>query len=127
MAEEEKPTGWYGVDLDSSLAHYTEWKGESHIGEPLPKMVERIKQWRKEGKEVRIFTARVANNGTAEDILKAQRATVFIMEYCKKHLGEILPITCMKDQHMLEIWDDRAVQLVPNTGEPLQEPAYAKW
>lgn len=35
--------GWYAVDLDGTLAHYDGWRGEDHIGDPIPPMVERIK------------------------------------------------------------------------------------
>lgn len=41
--------GWIGVDLDGTLAHYDGWKGADHIGEPIPAMVERVKQWLSEG------------------------------------------------------------------------------
>ena len=39
-----------------------------------------------------------------------------IDRWCLKHLGEALPITCIKDMRMTELWDDRAIQVVPNTG-----------
>ena len=32
------------------------------------------------------------------------------------HFGVVLPVTNVKDWHMLELWDDRAVQVEPNTG-----------
>jgi hypothetical protein len=28
-----------------------------------------------------------------------------------------IPITCCKDRGMIELWDDRAVQVIENTGE----------
>lgn len=46
--------GWIGVDLDGTLAHYDGWKGETHIGKPIPLMLARVKRWLAEGKEVRI-------------------------------------------------------------------------
>jgi len=39
--------------------------------------------------------------------------------WCEKHLGLALPVTCVKDMHMIELWDDRAVQVVTNTGMPV--------
>jgi hypothetical protein len=30
-----------------------------------------------------------------------------------------LPVTCEKDMAMVEFWDDKAVQVIPNTGEPV--------
>jgi len=42
---------------------------------------------------------------------------VGVQAWCEEHLGRRLPITCVKDHRMVEIWDDRSVQVVPNTGE----------
>jgi hypothetical protein len=36
--------GWIGVDLDGTLAESTKWVSPSHIGEPIHKMVERVKK-----------------------------------------------------------------------------------
>ena len=58
--KEEYEGGWIGVDLDGTLARYDGWKGPEHIGEPLMPMVERVKAWLAEGREVRIMTARVS-------------------------------------------------------------------
>lgn len=44
--------GWIGVDLDGTLAEYHGWD-DGRIGAPIPKMVQRVKQWLAEGKEVR--------------------------------------------------------------------------
>ena len=52
--------GWYGFDLDGTLAKYDGWKGIDHIGEPVKPMVELIKRMHDEGKVVKIMTARVA-------------------------------------------------------------------
>lgn len=108
-------SGWIGVDLDGTLAHYEEWEGPLIIGEPIPLMVDRVKRWISEGREVRIFTARVSPPSVNDDemldaILKA------ISEWCFKHIGTRLAVTCIKDYHMLELWDDRAVQVEKNTG-----------
>ena len=51
--------GWIGVDLDGTLAEYNGWQGPANIGAPIPAMVERVKAWLEEGRDVRIFTARV--------------------------------------------------------------------
>lgn|SRR5574341_1429708 len=96
-------TGWIGVDLDGTLAHYDEWRGPDHIGEPIPAMIERVNRWFAEGREVRIFTARTERH----DLIRS---------WCVVYLGRILPITATKDFGMVELWDDRCVQVVPNTG-----------
>ena len=99
--------GWIGVDLDGTLAFYDGWKGPSHIGPPVPTMVNRVKTWLREGKEVKIFTARAS----------VPELIPFIEEWCKTHLGVVLPVTNIKDFGMIELWDDRAVGVIPNTGK----------
>jgi len=111
-------TGWIGVDLDGTLAEYHGWQGHRHIGEPIPAMLERVKQWLADGKDVRIFTARVCPQQGAENL---GIVVVAINEWCRKHFGRALPITCIKDYAMIELWDDRCVQVVPNTGIPIKE------
>jgi len=108
----EKGKGWMGVDLDGTLAEYHGWVSSEHIGKPIPKMLERVKSWIAEGREVRIMTARVAP--TKEDAEICREA---IVKWLEEHLGTILPITNEKDQLMRELWDDRVVQVIPNTGE----------
>jgi hypothetical protein len=114
-------TRWIGVDLDGTLAQYDHWRGEDHIGAPIPAMVERVKAWRAEGREVRIFTARVyepwvIENGFHTAPITKGEAIGFIEAWCAEHLGEVLPIVYMKDSGMIELWDDRCVQVEPNTG-----------
>ena len=104
-------TGWIGVDLDGTLAMYHEWVSPSHIGNPIPKMIERVKRWRKDGIDVRIITARVSNKDQADEARDA------IEKWCMEFLGEVLVITHMKDYEMLELWDDRCVQVETNTGK----------
>lgn len=99
---------WIGVDFDGTLSKNCHWDGVSlSMGQPVPKMVARVKRWLREGKDVRIFTAR------AEDF-RGRRA---IEEFCRLHFERTLPITNKKDYDMVEYWDDRAVQLIPDTGE----------
>lgn len=104
--------GWIGVDLDGTLAQYDGWIGPTYIGAPIPTMVKRVTRWLEDGWDVRIFTARVACEG---DELKA--VTAAIVEWCLAHLGAELPITNVKDFGMVQLWDDRCVQVIPNTGE----------
>lgn len=108
--------GWIGVDLDGTLAVYDKWIGPEHIGEPVPVMLERVKRWLTEDKDVRIFTARVSTNNPTR-----LESTLAIHNWCKQHIGQVLPITSEKDYGMIELWDDRCVQVVPNEGIALQE------
>lgn len=104
-------SGWIGVDLDGTLAYYDGWAGPENIGAPIPKMAERVQKWLTEGREVRIFTARA---GVPEQIAPVEA-------WCLKHFGVKLAVTDRKDFGMVELWDDRCVQVQPNTGETVAE------
>lgn len=105
-------SGWIGVDLDGTLAEYHGWIPGGGIGKPIPSMVERVKKWLAEGKDVRIFTARAAVYSSERGIILHE-----IVDWCKEHIGKALPITHVKDFEMIELWDDRCVQVIPNTGQ----------
>jgi hypothetical protein len=100
--------GWIGVDLDATLARYDGWHGPYHIGELIEPMAARVRGWLAAGIEVRIFTARASDGN--------QAVVVAIQDWTEKHFGQRLTVTCMKDFNMIQLWDDRAVQVVPNTG-----------
>lgn len=102
--------GWIGVDLDGTLAFYDYWRGGTHIGSPIPKMLERVKRWLAEGRRVKIFTARAVY---PEQIVPI---TAWLVEVCKL---PPLEITNVKDLEMDELWDDRAVQVEKNMGDPV--------
>lgn len=110
-------SGWIGVDLDRTLARYDGW-GDGSIGEPIPAMVDRVKHWLKEGKEVKIVTARVNRGGDFSASLAQER---LIRDWCLIHLGQQLEVTCCKDFGMIELWDDRAIRVEANTGRILCE------
>lgn len=96
--------GVIAVDLDGTLAEYDRWRGPEHVGRPIKRMRIRVVRWLAEGREVVILTARTQDSYPA------------IRKWCLKHLHQELPITNEKHWSMTEIWDDRAVQVIPNTG-----------
>lgn len=106
--------GWIGVDLDRTLAKYGTWD-DGAVGEPIPAMVARVVAWLDAGKDVRIVTARVGP-GIEPGEATVQRGRIQL--WCRIHLGRVVPVTASKDFSMIELWDDRAVQVDPNTGEP---------
>jgi hypothetical protein len=111
-------TGWIAVDFDGTLVEYEEWVGPTHIGKPIMPMVERVRGWLKEGKDVRIFTARVyAPLDDANRQEDAAAAMCEIQRWCFRMFQRTLPVTCVKDFGMYELWDDRCVQLERNTGK----------
>lgn len=127
--------GWIGVDLDGTLAIYDHWRGIEHVGEPIAPMVARVKKWLSSGMDVRIFTARVdggdvalamgdANGEAHRNIAEVKR---HIEAWCEKHLGQVIPITNRKDYGMVELWDDRAVQVECNTGRRMDNLPDEHW
>lgn len=112
--------GWIGVDLDRTLAVYHGGGGgNTHIGEPVPLMLARVKHWLiEEAKEVRIFTARASRSGLNLDGTPYDPAPVIeaIENWCLKHIGEKLRVTCEKDFECEAIYDDIAFGVVANTG-----------
>jgi hypothetical protein len=110
LTELEKP--WIGVDFDGTL--FTHPEGNEPYGKPIPLMIRRVRSWLKKGKRVKIMTARWA--------IKEQRVIQeqFIRQALLKHIGNQaanLEITNEKDYMMTELWDDRAVQVIMDTGE----------
>ena len=110
FGEEAEVKQWIGVDLDGTLAMAEPWQGFEHIGKPVPNMVKRLKVWVGMGYTVKIVTARAADPEVAIPPIKA---------WLKKHDLPDLEVTNAKDMDMIELWDDRAVQVIPNTGNPV--------
>lgn len=111
--EEPREKPWIGVDLDGTLARATPWKGMTHIGEPVPLMVRRVREWTGMGLTVKIVTARAPHPEAVEAI----RRWLVV-----NGLPE-LEVTDRKDFGMIELWDDRAIQVVRNTGKPFLSPS----
>ena len=105
--------GWIGVDFDRTLNGYDgNWRNGTIIDAPITPMVERVKQWLDEGREVRIVTARAAGDDCSDQVWQ-------IVEWCKRNIGMALDVQSGKDMHMLELWDDSAVRVERNTGRRL--------
>lgn len=120
--------GYIGVDFDGTLAQWTEWTKWDEFGPPIPAMVERVRGWLAEGHEVVIFTARLhpptvdgCHCHTSGEWYNNDKMEVAIMEWCVEHIGTPLQSTNVKNWRMFEFWDDRAIQLVTNTGLTLAE------
>ncbi len=105
---------WIGVDLDGTLAHYTGWQGPEHIGAAVPEMLARVHKWVEDGKTVKVFTARA----TFPD------QVAFVKRWLEEHGLGHLEVTNVKDHKMVELWDDRCVQVQTNTGIPVTGPTH---
>lgn len=106
---------WIGVDLDQTLAFYDEWRGVDHVGEPIPEMLKMVKGLLELGETVKIFTARATMGDQA--ILRVQ-------EWLESVGLPRLEVTAVKDGLMEVCYDDRARQIVSNTGELATVKAY---
>lgn len=115
-------SGWYGYDLDGTLARYPGTYGIPHgIGEPIPRMLSHLKENLKRGRDCRIVTARAAGpfvNLSGEDIGEFA-AMKEIRDWCEEYIGRQLPVQANKDYQMIVLYDDRAVQVEANTGRIL--------
>lgn len=111
-----RDTSWVGVDLDATLAKYDGWHGPLHIGEPIEPMVMRVKTMIANGQKVKIFTARMSEPDV--DVRKA--LVEAIGDWTEKHIGTRLEVTNVKTYDMIECYDDRIKQVVPNTGITLE-------
>ncbi len=102
---------WIGIDFDATLVEYAPANG---AGAPVPNMVTLVKGWLEEqdrgGPEVRIFTARV---DFGPDHI------AFVDEHCRRIFGRSLPITNVKTQGCLALYDDIAYRVEANTGKLL--------
>lgn len=114
-AKDNKPIE-IAVDFDGTLAFYDHWEGHQVLGEPIPEMVEKVKQALAAGAHVRIFTARVYPGSDYQTALESTESYVLIAEWCKKNFGQMLPIEFAKAKEIDQFWDDRARQVIKNTG-----------
>lgn len=100
---------WIAVDLDGTLAEYTGWRGIWHIGQPVPLMKQRVLAWIEAGYVIKVFTARASvPDGVAP-----------VKEWLARNGFPDLEVTNCKDFQMIELWDDRAIQVISNTGHPV--------
>ena len=107
--------GWIGFDLDGTLAVYDHWRGEGHIGEPVPAMVALVKRFIRQGEyDVKIMTARVSHHG--RDLAQREANTLLIRAWCKVNIGQELEVTSEKDWAMADLYDDRCHRVEKNTG-----------
>jgi hypothetical protein len=104
-----------GIDFDGTLAYYYDYHEPHMLGNPIMPMIESVKRLLSRGVRVKIFTARVAGDDDYAAISRRK-----IENWCLTNIGEVLPVTAVKDYRMIELWDDRAVQVIHNTGVPIQ-------
>jgi len=95
---------WMGFDFDGTLA-------KERTFEPVLPMVRRLRSALKDGIECRILTAR-GNDAAGIKLVK---------DWLKKHDLPDLEVTSKKDYQMIVLYDDRARQVIQDTGEVVGE------
>jgi hypothetical protein len=103
---EANKVGWFGIDLDETLAFYTGPSGNTKIGPAILEIMVIAKRWLSEGKDVRLFTARA---GFLDEIAK-------IEAWLEEHDLQDMKITNVKDHGMVILLDDKAREVAGNTG-----------
>lgn len=120
-----KSKGWYGIDLDHTMALYDRSSmGMGDIGEPIKPMIDFVNFLLERGDEVRVFTARayLPPEPSMRDYEDHMAAHVAIENFCMEQYGKRLTITCMKDPYCIRLFDDIAVGIERDTGRFLNEP-----
>jgi len=106
---------WVGFDLDGTLAFYDYWRGASHIGKIIPRakllLIEEIRNGRIYNYTVKIFTARST----------IPEHKQYVEQWLKDNGLPDLEVTNIKDYGMRKLYDDRAIQVIKNTGEIINE------
>lgn len=101
---------WVGFDLDGTLSS-TDNPGHFEppypIGDPIPEMIVVAKNLITSGVTVKIFTARACE----------QCNIAIVQDWAEKHGLGRLDVTNQKDYQLIRFYDDRAIQVIPNSGK----------
>jgi hypothetical protein len=112
-------------DFDKTLSVYEEGDidkyGPEFVGPPIQRMIDEVRQAIADGHDVYIFTARVNPGDSYEQALNATKSYLVLADFCLKQFGTLLPITHEKSRSWKRIVDDRADQVIPNTGVRVTE------
>ncbi len=104
------PRRWVGVDFDGTLARDDapgHFEPPYPLGEPIPEMLALIRSLQDAGLTVKIFTARASE----PEYIPA------IQAWAEAHGLGRLEVTNIKDYDLIRFYDDRAIQMAPNSGK----------
>ena len=95
------------IDLDSTLVKKQDPFIPLGFGDPIPERWDEVRRAIAAGKNVVIFTARIANDpdGAIKEAIE---------DLCMEELGQVLPVTNIKTPNMVKFVDDRAEPVVPD-------------
>lgn len=98
---------WIGIDLDGTLAMAADgWPEPDQIGEPIPTIMDALKNTMAQGRKIKIFTARAG----------WEESMPHVEAWLKKHGLGGLEVTNVKDMYCDLIIDDKAVGVIRNHG-----------
>jgi hypothetical protein len=106
---------WFGFDIDKTAFVDEEGSRGGAIGEPVQGIIRRIKYFLRTGRTVCIVTARV---NPREPDWQAQSVIVHnaLVAALGEEMANQISIRCDKDRHMIDLYDDRTKQVIPNRG-----------
>jgi len=85
-------------------------------------MINRARELIAQGEDVRIFSARA--NPMRYDMHGDYLYMIMqIKEWCRTHIGKIIPIEFKKDEYLKYYYDDKAKQVVRNEGIVVEDIA----
>jgi hypothetical protein len=99
------------LDFDKTLARHESAWGISRVGEPIPLMVAKVKEWVAKGYKITIFTARLSHDLSQNKIQEG-----LIKGFLAKNGLPDFDVTAMKLSSFTHIIDDRGYHVFPNTG-----------
>lgn len=114
--------GWYGFDLDGTLAEYHGWVSEQHIGKPIPAIARIFLRLIHQGKRVKIITARMSPMFTPPEETEAV-IRAWLKEHFNTEISEMVELTNEKDPKMIAMYDDRCISVEANTGKIMYDPS----
>jgi hypothetical protein len=106
------------VDFDGTLVEDSGWQGFRHIGLPIPKMIEKVREWLSHGDKVILFTARLSPCAEFDPTLEGMDYFAIkaqLENWCEEHLGRKLEVTNLKQGGGC-FYDDFGRHVVRNTG-----------
>lgn len=97
------------LDFDQTLATYEHSWDSKKVGEPVPEMIKKVKEWLSKGYKITIFTARL----TVQNPFKQE---AMIRVFLEKYGLPQFDITATKHYYFTHFIDDKAYHVVPNKG-----------
>ncbi len=104
------PEAWLAIDFDGTLSEDIgeyDSHGFAKPGPPVPLMLERVQRWIKEGRTVKILSARAHDPENVK----------IVHDWLSAHGLPKLEVVANKDSKMIALYDDRAITVERNTGK----------